>query len=122
MWGAGLALFAHVLVYPVTLAQPSPDPASLTTTLVSAGLYGALAVIFWLAFRRYDARILGMEAAAASEASPGTEDVPIAEVVSVAEVVSETTEPGPDIVEPAAEPSVPPAKRGRRKPPVEPEA
>ena len=44
LWGAGLALFAHVLMYPVTLAQPSPDPATLATTLVSAGLYGAIAV------------------------------------------------------------------------------
>ena len=25
LWGAGLALFAHVLMYPVTLAQPSPS-------------------------------------------------------------------------------------------------
>jgi hypothetical protein len=56
LWGAGLALFAHVLVYPVTLAQPSPDPSTLATTLISASLYGALAVGFWLLFRRYDRR------------------------------------------------------------------
>ena len=54
--GAGLALFAHVLMYPVTLAQPSPDPATLATTLVSAGLYGAIAVGFWAAFRYRAAR------------------------------------------------------------------
>ncbi len=56
LWGAGLALFAHVLMYPVTLAQPSPDPATLATTLVSAGLYGAIAVGFWAAFRYRAAR------------------------------------------------------------------
>jgi hypothetical protein len=56
LWGAGLALFAHVLVYPVTLAQPSPNPSTLATTLISAGLYGALAVGFWFLFRRYDRR------------------------------------------------------------------
>jgi hypothetical protein len=51
LWGAGLALFAHVLVYPVTVAQPNPDPASLTTTLGSVALYGALATGFWGYFR-----------------------------------------------------------------------
>jgi hypothetical protein len=51
LWGAGLALFAHVLVYPVTVAQPNPDPASLTTTLASVSVYGAVAVGFWLFFR-----------------------------------------------------------------------
>ena len=51
LWGAGLALFVHVLVYPVTVAQPNPQPSSLTTTLVSVGVYGAVAVGFWLFFR-----------------------------------------------------------------------
>lgn len=51
LWGSGLALFAHVLVYPVTVAQPNPDPASLTTTLVSVAIYGAIAIVFWGAFR-----------------------------------------------------------------------
>jgi DNA-binding beta-propeller fold protein YncE len=51
LWGAGLALFAHVLVYPVTVAQPNPDPSSLTTTLTSVALYGAIAVGFWAYFR-----------------------------------------------------------------------
>lgn len=79
LWGAGLALFAHVLVYPVTLAQPSPDPATLTTTLISAGLYGALAVVFWLAFRWYDGRAAAAEAAQglpADEAPPAVEEPP----------------------------------------------
>jgi len=71
LWGAGLALFAHVLVYPVTLAQPNPDPASLTATLLSAGLYGALAVGFWLAFRRYDARAGAGEPDHATKHEPG---------------------------------------------------
>jgi hypothetical protein len=57
LWGAGLVLFAHVLVYPVTVVQPNPDPASLTTTLISVAIYGALAVGFWAAFRWHDARI-----------------------------------------------------------------
>ena len=51
LWGSGLALFAHVLVYPVTVAQPNPDPSSLATTLVSVAIYGAVAVGFWLFFR-----------------------------------------------------------------------
>jgi DNA-binding beta-propeller fold protein YncE len=51
LWGAGLALFAHVLVYPVTLAQPSPDPSTLAATLVSVGIYGLIAVLFWGVFR-----------------------------------------------------------------------
>jgi DNA-binding beta-propeller fold protein YncE len=51
LWGAGLALFAHVLMFPVTVAQPNPDPSSLTTTLFSVGVYGAIAVAFWLYFR-----------------------------------------------------------------------
>ena len=51
LWGAGLVLFAHVLVYPVTLAQPSPDPSTLVATLISVGIYGLIAVLFWVAFR-----------------------------------------------------------------------
>jgi hypothetical protein len=51
LWGAGLALFAHVLVYPVTVAQPNPDPASLTTTLATVAAYGGIAIGFWAFFR-----------------------------------------------------------------------
>ena len=51
LWGAGLALFTHVLVYPVTVAQPNPEPANLTTTLASVAIYGAVAIGFWLFFR-----------------------------------------------------------------------
>ncbi|MET0773761.1 MAG: FGLLP motif-containing membrane protein [Candidatus Limnocylindrales bacterium] len=141
LWGAGLALFAHVLVYPVTLAQPSPDPASLTTTLISAGLYGALAIIFWLFFRRYDARIQGVEEAPAAEGVPGSEAVPDVErvpseaVPAVAEPseavpdverVAEPPAEGPPTPEPdasAPEPTAPPpAKRRSRKPPAAPGA
>jgi hypothetical protein len=60
LWGAGLVLFAHVLVYPVTVAQPNPDPASLATTLVSVGIYGSLAVAFW-GFFRWRARRRGAD-------------------------------------------------------------
>ncbi|MFO1540228.1 MAG: FGLLP motif-containing membrane protein [Chloroflexota bacterium] len=56
LWGAGLALFAHVLVYPVTTAQPNPDPAQLQVTLVSVAIYGALAVGLWAWFRWRPAR------------------------------------------------------------------
>jgi DNA-binding beta-propeller fold protein YncE len=55
LWGAGLALFAHVLVFPVTVAQPNPDPSSLTTTLISVAIYGSVAVGFWLFFRWHNA-------------------------------------------------------------------
>jgi DNA-binding beta-propeller fold protein YncE len=111
LWGAGLALFAHVLVYPVTLAQPSPDPASLTTTLISAGLYGALAILFWFFFRRYDTRIAHAEAAVA----PASEAVPAG--VTIESVVS--PEAVESVAEPAAEPTLPVKRRGR-KPPTDP--
>jgi DNA-binding beta-propeller fold protein YncE len=107
LWGAGLALFAHVLVYPVTLAQPSPDPASLTTTLISAGLYGALAIIFWLAFRRYDSRL------AAAAAHGG--EMPVPEAAAEPPAVESTA------VEPSRAPA-PPRKRRSRKPPADPDA
>ena len=55
LWGAGLALFAHVLVFPVTVAQRNPDPSSLTTTLISVAIYGSVAVGFWLFFRWHNA-------------------------------------------------------------------
>jgi hypothetical protein len=63
LWGAGLALFAHVLVYPVTVAQPNPDPASLTATLVSVGIYGVIAMAFWAAFRWRERRGSGSQPA-----------------------------------------------------------
>jgi hypothetical protein len=78
LWGAGLALFAHVLVYPVTVAQPNPDPASLTTTLVSVGIYGGVAVAFWLFFRWR-----GQQGAEAVE--PAVESASAAEVPAAAE-------------------------------------
>jgi hypothetical protein len=56
LWGAGLALFIHVLVYPVTVAQPNPSGSSLTTTLTSVAIYGAIAIGFWLFFRWRNAR------------------------------------------------------------------
>ena len=56
LWGAGLALFAHVLVFPVTVAQPNPDPASLTATFISVAIYGLIAVAFWVFFRWHNAR------------------------------------------------------------------
>ena len=127
LWGAGLALFAHVLVYPVTLAQPSPDPASLTTTLISAGLYGALAIIFWLAFRRYDSRL----AAAAPQGGqvPVSEDVPTLDTEPPAAEPEEPPAAYPEETPaadpedtPAADPPAPPRKRRSRKPPAEPEA
>ena len=73
LWGAGLALFAHVLVYPVTLAQPSPDPATLTATLVSVGIYGAIAVVFWAAFRWRERRPAMAGPSAASGDDPVTD-------------------------------------------------
>jgi DNA-binding beta-propeller fold protein YncE len=69
LWGAGLALFVHVLVYPVTIAQPNPSPASLTTTLGSVAIYGAIAVGFWGYFRwRAAKHPEGEEHAGAAEA------------------------------------------------------
>jgi hypothetical protein len=77
LWGAGLALFAHVLVYPVTVAQPNPDPASLTTTLVSVGIYGGVAVAFWLFFRWRGQQ--GAEAGQPGGGSPSAAEEPAAE-------------------------------------------
>jgi DNA-binding beta-propeller fold protein YncE len=73
LWGAGLVLFVHVLAYPVTVATPNPDPATLTTTLWSAGIYGAVAIGFWLLFR-WRGRT---EGALAEQGAP--EDQPAAE-------------------------------------------
>jgi hypothetical protein len=49
-------------MFPVTVAQPNPDPASLTATLVSVGTYGAIAVGFWLWFRWRAGRTTAAEA------------------------------------------------------------
>ena len=70
LWGAGLALFVHVLVFPVTVAQPNPDPTSLTATLVSVGIYGLIAVGFWLFFRWHNARPAPEAVAAPEPAAP----------------------------------------------------
>ena len=116
LWGAGLALFAHVLVYPVTLAQPSPDPASLATTLVSAGLYGALAVIFWFAFRRHDARVLRT-----ANEGPGADAAAVEERITTEDAPTPGGDQPPDAI-PDAEPPAAAPKPRRRKPPVGPEA
>jgi hypothetical protein len=79
LWGAGLALFAHVLVFPVTVAQPSPDPASLTTTLVSVAIYGTVAVGFWLFSRWHNAHKPAeavSEPLADAEVAPSVADPP----------------------------------------------
>ena len=73
LWGAGLILFAHVLVYPVTLAQPSPDPAQLGVTLVSVAIYGAVAIGLWVAFRIRAARVGGAGTHLAAETPPPDE-------------------------------------------------
>jgi hypothetical protein len=78
LWGAGLALFVHVLVYPVTVAQPDPEPTSLTTTLLSVGIYGAIAVGFWLFFRWHNRRPVEPAAAEPSEPVPPTREGPSA--------------------------------------------
>ena len=41
---AGLALFAHVIVYPVTDYRPDPRPASLVTVVLTVSVYGAIAL------------------------------------------------------------------------------
>jgi DNA-binding beta-propeller fold protein YncE len=92
LWGAGLALFIHVLVYPVTVAQPEPSASSLTTTLISVAIYGAIAVGFWLFFRWRNARRAAAEvtgpaaatAIAVEDAVAGTELVPEPDVDPVA--------------------------------------
>lgn len=73
LWGAGLILFAHVLVYPVTLAQPSPDPAQLQVTLVSVAIYGVVAIGLWAAFRIRAARMGGPGTHVALETPPADE-------------------------------------------------
>ena len=89
LWGTGLALFVHVLVYPVTIAQPNPSPSSLTTTLGSVAIYGAIAVGFWGYFRWRAAKhpeLAEGHADGASESGPeDSGDALATEVVSAAE-------------------------------------
>ena len=127
LWGAGLALFIHVLVYPVTVAQPNPSPSSLTTTLGSVAIYGAMAVGFWLYFRWRNAHRTDPEGsetalvdgAPAPNADAGSvpidvePEAPVAEApvaeAPVAEAPSEPSEPGPRVYD----------RRTRRKPPTD---
>lgn len=56
LWGIGIFLFAHVILYPVSSYEPDPSAVGLTTILVSVAIYGTLALSFWWFFRRRDAR------------------------------------------------------------------
>jgi hypothetical protein len=56
LWALGVALFAHVIVYPVTDYRPDPRPASLITVVITVAVYGAIALGTWAFFRWYAAR------------------------------------------------------------------
>ncbi len=60
LWALALALFAHVIVYPVTLSQPNPSVTTLVTVVATTVAYGAIAVGFWWFFWRRDRRHLGL--------------------------------------------------------------
>jgi hypothetical protein len=73
LWGLGLVLFAHVILYPVSSLEPHPGSTGLWTVLVSVAIYGGGALGFWAFWRnraeRHAARLRRVAAAAtASEA------------------------------------------------------
>jgi hypothetical protein len=56
LWGAGILLFAHVILYPVSDYQPNPSAVGLWTVAITVIAYSAVAVGFWWYFRQRDER------------------------------------------------------------------
>ena len=56
LWGLGLLLFAHVILYPVSSLEPNPSPTGLWTVLASVCVYGGIAIGFWWFFHRRSVR------------------------------------------------------------------
>jgi hypothetical protein len=67
LWGLGLVLFAHVILYPVSSLEPRPSATGLWTVLASVAIYGGGAVGFWAFWRnraeRHAARARRVKAA-----------------------------------------------------------
>jgi hypothetical protein len=111
LWGAGLALFAHVLVFPVTVAQPNPSRASLTATLISVAIYGTLAIGFWLFFRWHRGHSVESTPEPAEAADePAAMDPPIVDGLALAVAIDG---PAPD-TEPLPQPTKARPPRTRR--------
>jgi hypothetical protein len=51
LWGLGLVLFAHVILYPVSSLEPHPGSTGLWTVLASVAIYGGGALGFWAFWR-----------------------------------------------------------------------
>ncbi len=51
LWGLGLVLFAHVILYPVSSLEPHPSAGGLWTVLASVAIYGGGAMGFWWFWR-----------------------------------------------------------------------
>lgn len=51
LWAAGILLFAHVILYPVSDYEPDPGVVGIVTVFVTVLIYGAVAVGFWWYFR-----------------------------------------------------------------------
>ena len=56
LWGLGLLLFAHVILYPVSSLVPTPSATGLWTVLLTVCVYGGIALGFWWYFHRRSVR------------------------------------------------------------------
>ena len=56
LWGAGILLFAHVILYPVSDYQPNPSAVGIWTVAITVVAYSAVAVGFWWYFRERERR------------------------------------------------------------------
>lgn len=70
-WAASIVLFAHVILYPVSDAQPDPSPSGLVAFGLTAAAYAAVAVAFWAYFRRATIRRAEATAHLSADDRPG---------------------------------------------------
>ena len=70
-WAASIGLFAHVILYPVSDAEPDPSPNGLVAFGLTAGAYAAVAVVFWAYFRRVTIRRARATARLSADDHPG---------------------------------------------------
>lgn len=62
IWAAGLLLFAHVILYPVSTYEPNPSAVGIWTVVTVVASYGAVALAFWAYFRFRPDRVLSARA------------------------------------------------------------
>lgn len=61
VWGAGMLLFVHVILYAPSDFVPNPDVTPLITIVASVAGYGLIALAFWAFFARRQARSEGRD-------------------------------------------------------------